>query len=1078
LVFLLLICSTLFLSAQTTTTGSICGRVFDPVHAAVQFAAVSLNSTSTNTKVVIGSGTAGDFCFLQLAPGSYEVAVESGGFAVSRTITVVEVGRITPLTVVLNVAASPESVEVVEQIPTVNASQPDFATNLDQEAINNLPINGRRWSNFALLTPGSSVDGDFGLISFRGTSGLLNNSTVDGSDNNQAFFGEERGRTRISYVISQSSVREFQVNASNFSAEYGRAAGAVINSVTKSGGNKTHGEAFYFIRDNRLGSYNPYALLTHRDTYGNFVSNPVKPEDRRQQFGGSIGGALRKDRLFYFFTWDQQKRNYPIVATAAQPALFDAPSSKEISTVKALLPLGARTDAAAEAAFQQGLDYLSSLTGIATRRANESVFFPKLDYVITANHKLTASYNRMRWDAPGGAESRPVYNRGIASFGSDDVHVDNALLRLTSALGKSMANDVRVLYSRDLEYQLAHAPGANEPATGPFGNVPQIGVASSSYGLTFGMPTTMSRAKYPDERRIQVADTWSVMRGRHFIKTGVDVTRVTDEIDHLYQGGGAYSYSNRVNFISDYLQYINAAVPGYSKTNRGYSTYVQAFGNPRFGFSTKDFAYFVQDDWKARQRLTLSIGVRYDRQTMPAAQIANSKIPETSNTPSDGNNFGPRVGFAWDVLGDGNTAVRGGYGLYYGRVTNSIISSALMDTGVESAQRSYLWRGGAVGTATAGAPVYPSTFATGVADPILSATSAVRPDLAFFDEHMQNPQIHQADLIVERQLNAQTMFSFSYLLSLGRELPNYSDTNLDPSSIVAAVDPSDPTKLNPANHGYTFSGGPFDNQVLHVPYFTARLNPNYGQMTRISSSVNSRYDGVVLQLKRRFHRGFSYNVSYTWSRSQDTGQNSVNFFTGNNTMFPGPMTYFLGHPITLERPDYGISNFEARQKLTASLFLLPRTFRNTSRSIKAVLDGWAISPIVHISSGRPYTEYISGTPANVPTSCDGCTGLFGTGGVQRLPFLPRNSFRFPSRYNLDMRASKRFYVKEGSYAEFIVEAFNVLNHTNVTDVSDAMYYFTGSTGTLLAEDSFGRPTAAGNTVFRERQVQLAVRYKF
>jgi hypothetical protein len=383
-----------------------------------------------------------------------------------------------------------------------------------------------------------------------------------------------------------------------------------------------------------------------------------------------------------------------------------------------------------------------------------------------------------------------------------------------------------------------------------------------------------------------------------------------------------------------------------------------------------------------------------------------------------------------------------------------------------------------VGVATPGAPIYPLTFAPTVADPILSASSSVRPDIAFFDEHMQNPQIHQVDLIVERQITPQTMLSFSYLLSLGRELPNYSDTNLDPASVVSAVDPKDPTKVNPANAGYTFSGGPFDNQELHVPYFTARLNANYGQMTRISSSVNSRYDGVVLQLKRRFFKGFSYNLSYTWSRAQDTGQNSSNFFTGNNTMYPGPFTYFLGHPVYVARPDYGISNFEARQKLTGSLFFLPRTFKNSSKAVKAMLDGWALSPVVHISSGRPYTEYISGTPANVPASCDGCTGLFGTGGVQRLPFLPRNSFRFPSRYNLDVRASKRFYVGEGRYAEFIVEGFNVLNHTNVTDVSDSMYYFTGSSGTLLAEDSFGRATAAGNTIFRERQIQLALRFRF
>ena len=1066
-----------FAIGQTTTSGSICGRVFDPAHAALGSAQITLTALTTNSRVVIASGAAGDFCFLQLAPATYDVTVEATGFSASRSTVQVEVGRITPITAELTVAPRVVEVEVTTEPPAVNTLQPDFSSNVDQASIENLPINGRRWSNFALLTPGASEDGDFGLIAFRGTSGLQNNSTVDGSDNNQAFFGEERGRTRISYVISQSSVREFQVNASNFSAEYGRAAGAVINSVTKSGTNSHHGEAFYFIRDNAMGAFNPFARLTTRDPYGNYFSHPVKPTDRRQQFGASVGGPIRKGRLFYFFTWDQQKRDYPIVATAAQPALFDAPSSKELSTIKALLPVGSRTDAAAAAGFQQGLAFLNSLTGVAPRRADELVLFPKLDWVITQNHTLSLSYNRMRWDSPGGAESRPVYNRGVASFGSDNVDVDNASLRLSSALSHTMANELRLLYSRDLEYQKSHAPGANEPTTGPFGNVPQIAVASSSYGLTFGMPTTMDRRKYPDERRIQVADTFSIQRGDHLLKAGFDLGRVNDETDHLYQGGGAYSYSNRVNFIADYLQYMNASVAGYSTTNRGYSTYVQAFGKSAWDFTTRDAAFFVQDDWRLRRRLTVSLGVRYDRQSLPKAQLVNPAVPATANMPSDGNNFGPRVGFAWDVFGDGNTALRGGYGIYYGRIPNSILSSALMYTGTADAQRSYLWRGGLPAVATAGAPIYPATFAPAVADPILSAASAVRPDIAFFDPHMQNPQIHQADIILERQLTPQTMLSFSYLLSMGRELPNYSDTNLAPASVVSAVDPANPGRPNPANTGFSFSGGPYDNQTLYVPYFTKRLNASFGQMTRISSNVNSRYDGVVVQLKRRFIRGLSYNVSYTWSRSVDTGQNSVNFFTGNNTMYPGPFTYFLGRPVEVTRPDYGISNYEARHKLVGSLFFLPHTFRDSSKVVKAILDGWGFSPILHVSSGRPFTEYISGTPSAVPASCDGCTGLFGTGGVQRLPFLPRNSHRFPSRYDLDLRASKRFYVGEGKYAEFIAEGFNVLNHTNVTDVSDSMYYFTG-TSTLLAEDSFGSATAAGNTNFRERQIQLALRVHF
>ena len=244
--------------AQSAVTGAIGGTVTDPSNAAIPSATVTLRSQGTNKEETVVTGEDGRFRFTNLQPGTYSVSVSASGFAdYKQSEITVEVGRLTDVNAALRVGAAAATVEIIADAQVVNTESKEFASNINQTAINELPINGRRWSNFALLTPGSAADGNFGLISFRGISGLLNNNTVDGGDNNQAFFSEERGRTRISYSISQSSIREFQVNTSNYSAEYGRAAGGVVNAVTKSGTNEFHGDAFYYQRNNELGSTEP-----------------------------------------------------------------------------------------------------------------------------------------------------------------------------------------------------------------------------------------------------------------------------------------------------------------------------------------------------------------------------------------------------------------------------------------------------------------------------------------------------------------------------------------------------------------------------------------------------------------------------------------------------------------------------------------------------------------------------------------------------------------------------------------------------------------------------------------------------
>ncbi len=928
----------------------------------------------------------------------------------------------------------------------------------------------------------------------RGISGLLNNSTVDGGDNNQAFFSEERGRTRISYVISQASVREFQVNTSNFSAEYGRAAGAVVNSVTRSGGNNLHGQAFYYIRDNELGATNAFTVVPLREEDGSWTTRKIKPLDRRQQFGASVGGPIVKDKLFFFVTSDAQRRDYPAVAAAAHPdSLFALPcvtkthygklsatnqslvricSSDELNTLlKKVMPVGS-TDTAAIAAFQAGTDYLANLLGTVPRTADHQIIFTKLDYRLASHHSLALSFNRMRWNSPGGVQSEPVVRRGVASFGFDGVKVDMLTARLTSILGNHSTSELRYSWGRDFEYQDPQRPAPGEPV-GPSGFAPSVSVLSDSTGFTFGTPTTMPRRALPDEYRHQLAEAVTWMHGRHVLKIGFDASGVADEMNNLYAANGSYNYTYRNYFMADLYQWQHPNSVTAAKPFRGYSSYTQGFGTPAFSFHTFDGAFFVQDDWRVMRRLTLSFGMRYEYEGLPDPQTPNPALAATKSFPSDGNNFGPRFGFAWDLMGDGRSALRGGYGIYYGRISNSTISSAITNTGTQAAQRSYGYCYDVTGYCSLVGPVFPNVFA---GDPY---TATQGGDVAVFSRKMQNPQIHQADLILERQVARNTVISASYLLSLGRELPNFIDTGLDPNSR--------------GNVTYTFApdyyngiAGPYNGHTLTVPVFTARLNTGFQTVTEIRSNVNSSYNALVVQFNRTMNAGLSFRLNYTWSHALDFNQNSTAFTAYNNTLSPIPFTYLYdGTPHYVARPDYGTSNYDVRHRMTASLHwsprfresrdpLAPRGFREVHGILHAALDHWAIAPIVHIATGKPFSDYVEGdAPIN---TCEGCMGFMGTGGQTRLPFLGRNTFRYGNLYNVDLRLSRRIYFSERRNLEFLAEAFNLLNHQIVTDRSDSFYSVYNNT--LEYYSGFGTPTAAANTIYREREIQLGMRYHF
>ncbi|MDQ3255942.1 MAG: TonB-dependent receptor, partial [Acidobacteriota bacterium] len=991
----LLACLNATVPAQSTTDGAIGGVVKDPQGAVIPNATVSVRNEETNRESTATSDDEGRFRAVQLQPGNYTVTINVQGFApFTQPKIVVEVGRVTTLDIPLAVSGSSEVVEVTGEAPVINTTQQDFSSNINQTSINELPINGRRWSNFALLTPGAVPDGAFGLISFRGVSGLLNNNTVDGGDNNQAFFSEERGRTRIPYVISQASIREFQVNTSNYSAEYGRAAGGVVNAVTKSGTNEFHGSAFFYDRDNKLGARNAFGFRTI-GTPPNTQIVALKPTDRRLQFGGAVGGPVVKNKLFFFFSYDQQKQNFPAVAaetigsynlTAAQQATL---TSRGVTA--------AQRDA--------GLAFLQGLTGEVPRRRDQYILLPKIDWQINSSNTFTATYNRLRAEAPAGIQSQAVVNRGIRSFGDDFVNVDSLNLRLSSTISPVLVNEARFQYGRDNEFQLSQEPAPGEATTGPNGRPPSVAITNV---ITFGKPNFLERRSYPDEKRWQYADTMTLTIGNHTLKFGGDINRVNDVLDNLFQEGGAYNYNNIADFLSDF------AIP----SGKRYTNYNQGFGPTAFTFNTTDYNFFIQDDFRVSPRLTVNLGVRYEYEKMPEPQIPNSLVPQTNVFPADKNNFGPRFGFAYDLTGDGKTSVRGGYGIYYGRIINSTISNAITNTGVSSGQLQFQFL-----PATAGSPTYPNVV---TAAPTGTTT---RPDIIFFSRNMANPQIHQADLVLEREVARNTVASVSVLVSLGRRLPTFVDSNLD-----------FPTQFTP----FTVVGGDLSGQTFRFPRFTSRPNASFARMTEIRSSIKSEYEALVLQLNRRLEKGLQFQINYTFSKATDTGQFSQTFTTGSVPL--NPFDYST---------EKGRTGFDIPHRFVASVVWNPTFFSNTSDSRvgRAIFNGFTLSPIVQIASGRPNSAGVSGNapPCTNAAICGGTalstavsTGLFGSGpsSGDRFPIFGRNSFRFPKTVNVDLRLSRRFRLTETMNIEVLGEAFNLFNRLNVTDRGTRLYTVT------------------------------------
>jgi hypothetical protein len=1017
---LFLLASVLQLPAQNAVlTGAIGGRVTDKTGAVVPGASVVVRNLATGLQLSAVANHAGLYQFLVLMPGTYSVTATEKGFHDVEALVRVLVGNTTMQDLRLEVGTGGETVKVSGTTPLLRPVESSTSTVLDRSFIEELPLNGRRYTDFMTLTPNTSYDGDTGLVSIAGQqggedSGYANGNgsnafTVDGTNATNNYFADIIGRYRIPYLYGEEAIQEFQVSVSPYSAVYGGGAG-FVNAVTRSGSNTFHGSAFYYNRNSATGA---------NDALDKAAGLP-KPQDSLQQFGGGVGGPIVRSRLWFFLDYEQQLRSDPFsvinqALNATQPGFlssnFGIPDGTTLPAPNGPLPVPG-TDTAPDASnpvyLQQVSNVINGLDlnlGSRTRKRNDLVITPRLDYQSSSRDGLFLSLNFNRFNSPGGVITDPtVGNYGLQTLANADVNTFETSVGWTHTFSSRLLNEFHAGTSQDNEIATPSGLAPNTPTV----------ILDSPAAFTLGNAAFSIGRVF--EKQYSLSERVDYVIGKHTLQFGFDWSRSWDADT---DDGGA-DPNEAVDFGSPLGLYEFPSLEAFALGQ--YINFSQASGQPRFSFSVPYYGFYVQDSFRALPKLTLELGLREDFQVYPQP-AENPAFPLTGQYPNQYQRLAPRFGFAWQPVS--KTVVRGGFGMFYTNMNGLNYRNAVISNGLASQQSevSAQYNGGVPNQQE---PTFPNILPSN--SPLFQAA----PDISLISPQFRVPYILQSSLQIEREIGENTTLSIGTMFNHGVHILSGSayDLNLMPLTGTTTYYVCPPNTASLPCNGPAYVLPNMDNGLL----VEGRINPNLGEINELISPAQNYYNSFFVQLQRRMVHGLSLQASYTFAKSiMLDGMDFNNQFDFSNT--------------------HATSLLDQRHRITLAAVYQPRLERLTGPgTARTLLSGWALSSVMEFSSGRPYAGLLS--PACTTSSNSGSLATLGcepfgndnlndsafnqdtantAGGINGAgptPGVGLNSFYGPWLERVDVGLGRRFEIGEGKELEFQAQAFNLFNHPN------------------------------------------------